>query len=141
MDEDLFEALGNYEDEDWDGGDNEYDPDQDVNISDEDEDNVMFEEEAETDLDSSKEMTNKITPEIMFDYEKTNLLAKRKDQLDKGHPSTMEEDVLRLKIRLSRDIAKYEFENGKLPKYYIIRRLDKGYYEKWSHEDFKYFPL
>lgn len=140
MDEDLFEALGNYEDEDWDGGDQEYDPDQDVNITDDDDDNVIFEDDTSTDLDISKELTVKITPAIMWDYEKTNILRKRRDQLDEGHPSTMEQDVFRLKLKLSRDIANYEFENGKLPKYYVIRKHDKGYYEKWSHEDFLYFP-
>lgn len=123
----------------WDKDDEEFDSDNEVAISPTTETEVIFEEEEDEKFED-KEMKTKISPPIMFEYEKSNIIAKRKEQLDKNKPSTMEEHVLKHKITSSFDIANLEFDNGKLPNFYIIRKFDKGYYEKWYYNDFVYLP-
>ena len=87
-----------------------------------------------------KEMKVKLSPPIMYEYEKANIISKRKTQLDNNKPSTMEEYILKHKITSSFEIANIEFDNGKLPNFYIMRKFDKGYYEKWRFNDFVYLP-
>ena len=124
----------------WDEGDEEFDSDNEVAISPTTDTEVIFEEEDQDENFEDKEMKEKISPPIMFEYEKSNILYKRKEQLDKNKPSTMEEYVLKHNITSSFDIANLEFNNGKLPNFYIIRKFDKGYYEKWYYRDFVYLP-
>lgn len=123
----------------WDKDDEEFDSDNEVAISPTTETEVIFEDEEDEKFED-KEMKVKLSPPIMFEYEKSNILAKRKDELDKNKPSTMEEYILKHKITSSFEIANIEFDNGKLPNFYIVRKFDKGYYEKWYYNDFVYFP-
>lgn len=128
--------------EDWDRGDQEYDSDDNIAITPTGVDNdIIFEDEVYQEHDvQSKELKNKISKPIMYDYEMSNILEKRQSALDKGAISTMEKEVARRKITSSYEIALLEFKNGKLPKYNLIRKFDRGYYEMWSHTDFLYFP-
>lgn len=124
----------------WDKDDADYDSDNEVAVSPTVDSEVVFEEEEHEEKFEDKEMKEKISPPIMFEYEKSNILYKRKEQLDNNKPSTMEDYVLKNGITSSFDIAMLEFDNGKLPDFYIIRKFDKGYYEKWHYRDFIYFP-
>lgn len=123
----------------WDKDDEEFDSDNEVAVTPTIDSEIVFEEDTDEKF-ADKEVKQKITPPIMFEYEKSNILYKREEQLNNNKPSTMEEYVLKHGITSSYDIALLEFDNGKLPKYHIIRKLDKGYYEKWTHNDFLYFP-
>lgn len=124
----------------WDGDDEEFDSDNEVAISPTIDTEVIFEEEEQDEKFEDKEMKDKISPPIMYEYEKSNIIYKRKEQLDKNKQSTMDEYVLKNNITSSFDIAMLEFNNGKLPNFYIIRKFDKGYYEKWYYRDFVYLP-
>ena len=127
--------------DDWDKNEEDYDSDNNIAVSPVVETDIIFEEEAEQDeIYQGRELKQKISIPIMYDYEKSNLIAKRQKNLDSGESSTMEEEILRRQITSSYDIANLEFDNGKLPKYTIIRKFDRGYYEKWSHYDFLFFP-
>lgn len=123
----------------WDKGDEEYDSDNDVAISPVVEDAEVFLEDDSVEEVSGKLLKNKVSPPIMWEYEKTNIITKRKDELDKGKPSKMEDEVLKNNITSSYDIAILEFENGKID-YLLKRKHDRGYYELWKHNDFLYFP-
>jgi len=126
----------------WDKEDEEFDSDNEVAITPvNDNSDIIFEGiEDQDEKFEDKEMKEKISPPIMYDYEKANILSKRKFQLDSNKPSMMEDYVLKHKITSSFEIANLEFDNGKLPKFYIIRKFDKGYYEKWRFNDFVYLP-
>jgi len=126
----------------WDKEDEEFDSDNEVAITPvNDNSDIIFEGiEDQDEKFEDKEMKEKISPPIMYDYEKANILSKRKSQLDSNKPSMMEDYVLKHKITSSFEIANLEFDNGKLPKFYIIRKFDKGYYEKWCFNDFVYLP-
>ena len=126
----------------WDKEDEEFDSDNEVAITPvNDNSDIIFEGiEDQDEKFEDKEMKEKISPPIMYDYEKANILSKRKSQLDSNKPSMMEDYVLKHKITSSFEIANLEFDNGKLPKFYIIRKFDKGYYEKWHFNDFVYLP-
>lgn len=126
----------------WDKEDEEFDSDNEVAITPvNDNSDIIFEGiEDQDEKFEDKEMKEKISPPIMYDYEKANILSKRKSQLDSNKPSMMEDYVLKHKITSSFEIANLEFDNGKLPKFYIIRKFDKGYYEKWRFNDFVYLP-
>jgi DNA-directed RNA polymerase subunit K/omega len=80
------------------------------------------------------------TPPLMWWNEKCIIISKRIKQLNNGMKTTIPEIVEREKIIKSYDIAIREFDLGKLPKYYLKRRLPNGTYELWSHEDFEFFP-
>tara|TARA_Y100001963_G_C6524806_1_gene328311 strand:+ start:181 stop:570 length:390 start_codon:yes stop_codon:yes gene_type:complete len=122
----------------WDKPEEEYDSDNDVAIS--PVNDIIFEDEIEVEETiSDKELTEKITPPIMWDYEKANIIAKRQEEIDKGKKSNMEDEIIRKNITSSYDIANLEFENGKI-NYILVRKLDRGFYEKWRHRDFVYFP-
>jgi DNA-directed RNA polymerase subunit K/omega len=82
----------------------------------------------------------KKTPPIMWWNEKCIIISKRMKQLNNGMKTTIPEIVEQEKIIRSYDIAIREFDLGKLPKYYLKRRLPNGTYELWSHEDFEFFP-
>ena len=124
----------------WDKDDEEFDSDNEVAVSPVNDGDVIFDEDEQEEKFEYKEMKTKISPPIMFEYEKSNVLYKRVEQLDRNKPSTMEDYVLKHKITSSFEIANIEFDNGKLPDFYIIRKFDKGYYEKWHYRDFVYFP-
>jgi len=124
----------------WDKDDEEFDSDNEVAVSPVNDGDVIFDEDEQEEKFEDKEMKTKISPPIMFEYEKSNVLYKRVEQLDRNKPSTMEDYVLKHKITSSFEIANIEFDNGKLPDFYIIRKFDKGYYEKWHYRDFVYFP-
>lgn len=128
--------------DDWDQGDEEYDSDDNVAITPTGvETDVIFEDDIEQEHDiQSKELKTKISQPIMHDYEMSNILEKRQSAIDKGSLSTMEKEIDRQKITSSYEIALLEFKNGKLPKYNLIRKFDRGYYEVWNHSDFLYFP-
>jgi DNA-directed RNA polymerase subunit K/omega len=126
----------------WDRDDEEFDMDNEVAITPVNENSdIIFEEIEEPEENfEDKEMKEKLSPPIMYEYEKTNIISKRKTQLDNNKPSTMEEYILKHKITSSFEIANIEFDNGKLPNFHIIREFDKGYYEKWGFNDFVYLP-
>jgi len=130
------------DDEYWDKGDEEFDSDDEVAISptNDNEIEIVFQDEEQDEKFQDKEMKIKLSPPIMFEYEKSNVIYKRKKQLDKNKPSTMEDYISKHGITSSFDIANIEFDNGKLPDFYIIRKFDKGYYEKWHYRDFQFFP-
>jgi DNA-directed RNA polymerase subunit K/omega len=105
-----------------------------------------FSEEYNTDddydFDDFEDRTNiigkevpKTSPPIMWEYEKANIITQRKNALDTGSP-TLLDDVGDLV--LSYDIALREFEEGKI-RYQLLRYIGKNY-EVWRHEDFVYFP-
>jgi DNA-directed RNA polymerase subunit K/omega len=122
----------------WDKPEEEYDSDNDVAVS--PVNDIIFEDEIEVEeATPDKELTVKITPPIMWDYEKANIIAKRQEEIDKGKKSKIEEEIIRKNITSSYDIANLEFENGKI-NYVLVRKLDRGFYEKWRHRDFIYFP-
>lgn len=87
------------------------------------------------DKNTDSKQINKISVPIMWDYEKANIITARKEQLDKGSPTFLE-DVGDLVS--SYDIAMKEFEQGKI-KYELLRYIGKNF-EIWRHEDFLYFP-
>ena len=125
----------------WDKDDEDYDSDNAVTVSPVAETDIIFDEEPNQDVNyQGRELKEKISIPIMYDYEKSNLLTKRQKNIDAGESSTMEDEVLKQNITSSFKIAMLEFDNGKLPKYTIIRKFDRGYYEKWSHSDFLFFP-
>lgn len=84
---------------------------------------------------AGKEIKPKVSPPIMWEYEKANILTERKKQLDAGSPTVLDSigDLF-----LSYDIALREFEEGKL-KYQLLRYVGKNF-EIWRHKDFVYFP-
>lgn len=82
----------------------------------------------------------KRTPPIMWWNEKSKIITKRIKQLDGGKKTTIPGIVSEKGLFKSYDIAMEEFEQGKLPQYYIKRKLPNGTYELWSHEDFKFYP-
>jgi len=82
----------------------------------------------------------KKTPPLMWWNEKCIIISKRVKQLNNGMKTTIPEVIEREKIIKSYDIAMREFELGKLPKYYLKRRLPNGTYELWSHDDFEFYP-
>ena len=90
----------------------------------------------------SKEVYSKEkkTPPIMWWNEKSKIISKRIKQLDSGKKTTIPEIVSEKKLFKSYDIAMKEFETGKLPAYYLKRRLRNGVYELWKHNDFKFYP-
>ena len=94
-------------------------------------------DEVDEDLKTSsvgKEIS-KSSPPIMWDYEKANIITQRKNALDTGSPTLLDDigDLV-----LSYDIALREFEEGRLQ--YELRRYIGKNYEIWRHEDFIYFP-
>jgi len=133
-----------YEYEYWDRDDEEFDMDNEVAVTPVNENentDIIFDEIEEPEENfEDKEMKVKLSPPIMYEYEKANIISKRKTQLDNNKPSTMEEYILKHKITSSFEIANIEFDNGKLPNFYIMRKFDKGYYEKWRFNDFVYLP-
>ena len=83
----------------------------------------------------------KITSPIMTIYEKICIISERIKYLDNGYRSTIEDEVERLGISKSYDIALLEFEMNKLPPYYLKRVMPNNTYEVWKHDDFKFFPV
>ena len=125
----------------WDKPEEEYDSDNNVAISPVADTEIIFEDEQSVEeTDANKELKEKITVPVMWYYEKSNIIYKREKQLNGGSRSTMEDVISKKGITSSYDIANLEFDNGKLPNYTIIRKLDRGYYEKWKHSDFLFFP-
>ena len=84
--------------------------------------------------------STKITSPIMSNYEKIGIISKRVQFLDNGYKSTIEEEIKKMGLSKSYDIAMLEFEMNKLPPYYIKRVLPNNTYELWRHEDFQYYP-
>lgn len=82
----------------------------------------------------------KITPPIMYSFEKTEVIKRRAKQIEKQYKSTIE-DVLGIEnITKSSDIAAREFKENKLPPYTIKRIYGNSNYEVWRHSDFRLFP-
>ena len=125
----------------WDKPEEEYDSDNNVAISPVTDVEIIFEgEQTSEETDMNKELKEKITVPVMWYYEKSNIIYKREKQLNSGSRSTMEDVISKNGLTSSYDIANLEFDNGKLPNYTIIRKLDRGYYEIWKHSDFLFFP-
>ena len=125
----------------WDKPEEEYDSDNNVAISPVTDVEIIFEDEQTSEeTDMNKELKEKITVPVMWYYEKSNIIYKREKQLNSGSRSTMEDVISKNGLTSSYDIANLEFDNGKLPNYTIIRKLDRGYYEIWKHSDFLFFP-
>lgn len=82
----------------------------------------------------------KITPPIMYLFEKAEIIKSRVRQLDEGFKTTIPDLVRERGIHRSIDIAFLEFSEGKIPPYEIKRTLGGGSYEIWKHEDFEFFP-
>lgn len=82
----------------------------------------------------------KITPPIMYMFEKSDIIRLRVRQLDDGYKTTIPEMVKEKGLHRSIDIAFLEFSEGKLPPYEIKRKLGDGSYEVWKHDDFKFYP-
>ena len=84
---------------------------------------------------TGKEIIPKVSPPIMWDYEKANIITKRTEAIDTGSPTLLDDigDLV-----LSYDIAMEEFRQGKI-KYQLLRYIGKNF-EIWTHEDFLYFP-
>ena len=102
----------------------------------ESDEDFYFEEVEENVVE--KQIFEKKTPPIMWDYEKANIITKRKLQIDKGSLAQVSENLLR-NVYSSYEIALLEFENGTID--YVVKRvIDGGYYELWKHNDFKFFP-
>ena len=108
-----------------------------------------FEEENHIDEDfslvdfTSENLTfndTKITTPVMTIYEKVCIISERVKYLDNGYKSTMEEEIEKLSLSKSYDIAMLEFQMNKLPPYYLKRVMPNNTYEVWKHEDFKFFP-
>jgi len=108
----------------------------------EESENADILEVIDVDDEKFKDMYSKEkrTPPIMWWNEKSCIISKRIKQLNKGKKTTIPEVVESEKIIKSYDIAMREFDLGKLPKYYIKRKLPNGTYELWSHEDFQFYP-
>ena len=123
----------------WDKSDEVYDLDNDVAVSPVADDTEIFLEDDSIEEVQGKLLKDRISPPIMWDYEKANIITKRKLALDSGKPSKMEKEVLEQNITSSYDIAMLEFDNGRLD-YVLKRNHDRGYYELWRHNDFLYFP-
>lgn len=91
------------------------------------------------DVDDTKtvgvEISVKVSAPIMWEYEKANIITARKDAIDAGSP-TLLDDVGDLVS--SYDIALREFDEGKID-YQLIRYVGKNF-EIWKHSDFVYFP-
>lgn len=107
-----------------------------------------FEEENQIEEDfslvdfSSENLTFndvKITSPIMTIYEKISIISERIKYLDNGYRSTVEEEVKKLGLSKSYDIAMLEFEMNKLPPYYLKRVMPNNTYEVWKHGDFDFF--
>lgn len=79
--------------------------------------------------------SKKITLPIMSSKEKCVVIWKRWKQLDNNYKTNIPEIVKKEGLCNSFDIAKREFDLGKIPPYIIKRGK-----EEWKHEDFKYFP-
>jgi hypothetical protein len=127
--------------DDWDKTEEYYDSDDNIAVSPVVETDIIFDEYPDQcEIYQGRELKQKTSIPIMYDYEKSNLIAERQKTLDSGESSTMEEEIFHKHITSSYDIANLEFDNGKLPKYTIIRKFDRGYYEKWTHSDFLFFP-
>jgi len=78
---------------------------------------------------------------IMTLEEMINLLKARIDLLNRGYKTTIEDIVKKENLSKSEDIAKREFELGKMPPFSIKRNFPNGEYEIWKYKDFKYFPI
>ena len=104
------------------------------------EDIDVLEDIEEEDKISSNEIIEKITLPIMSIYEKSKVIANRIKQLDQNFKTTMEDEVKKLNLTSSYDIAMLEFENSKLPPYIIKRQFPNNTYELWRHDDFEIFP-
>lgn len=115
---------------------NEFDDERPRGEEEDDNQEVYF-EDIEEEFEE-KEMVEKKTVPIMCEYEKTNIITKRKQQLDNGSLSTLSETTLQT-LTSSYDIAMLEFENGTIP-YVLKRTIDGGLYELWRHGDFEFFP-
>jgi DNA-directed RNA polymerase subunit K/omega len=96
--------------------------------------------EVNDDLMKDMYSKEKRTPPIMWWNEKAGIISKRVKQLNNGKKTTIPEVVESENIYKSYDIAMKEFDLGKLPKYYIKRRLPNGTYELWSHDEFEFYP-
>ena len=83
----------------------------------------------------------KITLPVMSTYEFSCIISERVRQLDNGYKSLIEDQIKKLKIYKSYDIAMLEFKENKMPPYKIKRVLPNNTYELWTHEDFEFFPL
>jgi len=104
----------------------------------EEENQEIYFEDIEEDFEE-KEMEVKKSIPIMCEYEKTNIITKRKMQIDNGSMSTLNASTLE-NLTSSYEIALLEFENGTIP-YVLKRTIDGGLYELWRHGDFEFFPL
>ena len=82
----------------------------------------------------------KITSPVMTIYEKVSIISERVKYLDNGYKTTIMEEVEKLGLSKSYDIAMLEFQMNKLPTYYLKRVMPNNTYEIWKHEDFKIFP-
>lgn len=75
---------------------------------------------------------------ILSIYELSGIISKRIHYLDCRYKSTMEEEVKRLGLVHSIDIALLEFRSGKIPEGCIIRRpMPDGSFEDWELSELK----
>ena len=130
--------------EDCDQGDEELQFDDDAVFASDGEEIVFFEEDVEDSEEivkiQDKEIKKKKMVPIMNPYEKANIIAKRVEQIEKkGYLSTLDKYVLDKGITSTEEIVNLEFDQGKLPPYYIQRKKGE-FYELWKHSDFEYFP-
>ena len=117
---------------------NSDDDSQPENFDEDGSDEEVYFEEVEVNV-VEKQILNKKTPPIMWEYEKTNIITKRKIQIDNGSVARgVSKEALR-NVHSSYEIALLEFENGMID-YTVKRVMDGGYYELWKHNDFEYFP-
>lgn len=104
-----------------------------------DEEEIILDDDKEVKVEREREI--KTTLPVMSIYEKINIISKRIQQIDNGYKTTMPEEVRRLNLSKSMDIAELEFNNKKLPPLFIIRNFPDGSYEKWSIEEFEIIPI
>ena len=102
------------------------------------EDNIILEEKK--DIFINKERKEKITPPVMTNFEKVNIISQRIKQLDSNFKTTLPKEVAEKNISKSIDIAMLEFDNKALPPLYVIRPFPDGSYEKWRLNEFEVFP-
>tara|TARA_Y100000593_G_C4184494_1_gene273692 strand:+ start:276 stop:623 length:348 start_codon:yes stop_codon:yes gene_type:complete len=106
------------------------------------EENQLDEDFSLVDFTSDNLIYNdkKITSPIMTIYEKVSIISERIKYLDNGYKTTIEEEIKKLGLSKSYDIAMLEFEMNKLPPYYLKRVMPNNTYEVWKHDDFEFFP-
>ena len=124
-------------DEDFELEEDEIQEEEEEDIDEEEEDDEE-DEDAEIIIDK-KELRNRKMLPVLYRYEKAMIIAERAEMIDAQDDTTMPEEVEKLGLTSSIDIAKLEFENKKLPDLTIYRYIRNGKYEKWKLSEMNYF--